>query len=76
LPRHAQAGRNPELHTLFYKLAWLLNSTAVPVFVFDGAGRPSMKRGRHVRQAEHWLVEDFQKLINAFGFFSHQVCSN
>ncbi|KAK2464530.1 hypothetical protein APHAL10511_003509, partial [Amanita phalloides] len=72
-PMHAQSGRNPELRTLFFKLARMLNSCAVPVFVFDGPGRPLMKRGRHVMEMPHWLKADFERLINAFGFYSHQA---
>ena len=70
---HMWAGRNLELKTLFLKLAHMLNSCAVPVFVFDGPDRPSMKRGHHVRDLPPLLKTDFERLIDAFGFFSHQV---
>jgi Holliday junction resolvase YEN1 len=72
-PHHVSSGANPELRTLFYKLAHLLKSCVVPVFVFDGPGRPAIKRNRLVRQNAHWLTEDLREMIDAFGFYSHQV---
>lgn len=72
-PNHAASGASPELRTLFYKMAHLLNSCIVPVFVFDGRKRPSVKRNRVVRSGTHWLKQDLCELINAFGFYSHQV---
>ncbi|KAJ7620670.1 PIN domain-like protein [Mycena rosella] len=70
-PRHAQAGQNPELRTLFYKLAHLGASGAVAVFVFDGAKRPSVKRNTKVIKKLHWLTAEFQKMIALFGFYSY-----
>ncbi|KAJ7661717.1 PIN domain-like protein, partial [Mycena rosella] len=70
-PRHAQAGQNPELRTLFYKLAHLGASGAVAVFVFDGAKRPSVKRNTKVIKKPHWLTAEFQKMIALFGFYSY-----
>ena len=75
-PDHVSSGANPELRTLFYKLAHLLNSCIVPVFVFDGPGRPRIKRNRFVRQGRHWLMDDLCELIDAFGFYSHQVSND
>ncbi|KAM6491164.1 PIN domain-like protein, partial [Amanita muscaria] len=72
-PAHATAGENPELRTLFFKLSWLLSACILPIFVFDGPLRPSVKRGKNVVATPHWLTEDFQQLINAFGFYSHQA---
>jgi hypothetical protein len=72
-PHHVSSGANPELRTLFYKMAHLLNSCIVPVFVFDGPRRPAIKRNRRVRQGAHWLMQDLCELIDAFGFYSHQV---
>ena len=72
-PNHVSSGQNPEIRTLFYKLARLLGTCTVPVFVFDGACRPSSKRGHLVRSFPHWLTDDLQALIDAFGFYSHQV---
>ena len=72
-PTHLQAGQNPELKTLFFKLAQMLNSCAVPIFVFDGPDQPLVKRDHEVRVMPPWLKMDFERLIDAFGFFSHQV---
>ncbi|KAF8130008.1 PIN domain-like protein [Mycena galopus ATCC 62051] len=70
-PRHAQAGRSPELRTLFYKLVALHDAGAIVVFVFDGPDRPSIKRNKKVKAQPHWLVEEFQELIELFGFYSY-----
>ena len=72
-PRHAQMGENPELRALFYRLANLLRMCVIPVFIFDGPGRPSRKRGKIVLSKEHWLTMRFKEFIEAFGFFSHDV---
>jgi hypothetical protein len=72
-PRHVSSGANPEMRTLFYKFAHLLNSCIVPMFVFDGPARPPVKRSRLVRPGAHWLTDDLRELIDAFGFYSHQV---
>ena len=72
-PTHSQKGLNPELRTLFYKLAWLLQAYVVPVFVFDGPDRPTVKRGHHVRKKAHSMTTMFRCLIAAFGFHSHNV---
>ena len=70
---HVSLGQNPEIRTLFYKLARLLGTCAVPVFVFDGECRPSTKRGHLVRTFPYWITDDLRRLIDAFGFYSHQV---
>lgn len=72
-PGHATAGQNPELRTLFFKLAKLLNTCILPIFVFDGPLRPAVKRGQNVVPIAHWLTNDFKELIDAFGFYSHEV---
>ncbi|EDR16161.1 uncharacterized protein LACBIDRAFT_321397 [Laccaria bicolor S238N-H82] len=68
---HSQAGENPELRILFYKLKRFLNQPVNVVFVFDSDGRPSMKRGKHVRTKEHWLTKHFQEFAQAYGFTVH-----
>jgi hypothetical protein len=72
-PRHSQMGENPELRTLFYRLADLLKMCVVPVFVFDGPSRPAKKRGKNVVTQPHWLTDRFKEFIDAFGFYSHMV---
>ncbi|KAJ7217236.1 PIN domain-like protein [Mycena pura] len=67
-PHHAQLRRNPELRALFHKLAALNDAGVAAVFVFDG---PSVKRNKSVRPQPRWLVEEFQKMIELYGFYSH-----
>jgi hypothetical protein len=74
-PQHAQAGENPELRVLFYRLCYLLRRPITPIFVFDGPERPAFKRNQLVVPQPHWLTELFQAFIAAFGFHSHTVCS-
>ncbi|PPR07281.1 hypothetical protein CVT26_012441 [Gymnopilus dilepis] len=68
---HANAGQNPELRALFFRLTWLSRSGAIVVLVFDGPGRPGEKRNRHVRTIPHWLTRLFKELALAFGFYCH-----
>ena len=71
---HAQAGENPELRAIFYKLAHLLQIPITPLFVFNGAQRLSMKRGVRVVKKPNWLTKPMQELISAFGFEYYTVC--
>ncbi|KAF8870313.1 PIN domain-like protein [Mucidula mucida] len=66
---HVHKGSNPEVKELLWRLAKLLNYAVVPVFVFDGPDRPKFKRGRKVIHSPGPLVEAFQELIDAFGFY-------
>ncbi len=45
----------------------------IPVFVFDGSGRPSVKRGKKVLAQSHWMTEHFLEFIDVVGFYSHMV---
>lgn len=72
-PRHSQMGENPELHTLFYRLADLLRMCIIPVFIFDGLSHPAKKRGKNVVTQPHWLTDRFKEFIDAFGFYSYTV---
>ncbi|RPD70264.1 PIN domain-like protein, partial [Lentinus tigrinus ALCF2SS1-7] len=65
---HAQAGQNPELRTLFFRLAHLFAKPVAVVFVEDGPDRPDMKRGVHVRKKQHWLTKGMRALVEGFGF--------
>jgi Holliday junction resolvase YEN1 len=69
----AQAGENPELRVLYFRLARLLKLPVTAVFVFDGPKRPAVKRGKQVRPKPHWLTHGLEALVTAFGFHSHQV---
>lgn len=73
---HMQAGENPELRTIYFRLARFLKLPVTPLFVFDGDGRPPIKRGKQVKSKPHWLTEGFKRLIDAFGFYSHDVSPN
>lgn len=70
---HAQAGRYPELRTLFYRLARLSSSCVQPIFVLDGRDRPRVKRNTRVFLTEHWMVSDVKGMVESFGFEWHQV---
>ncbi|KAF8628608.1 hypothetical protein AX17_005954, partial [Amanita inopinata Kibby_2008] len=70
---HAQAGSSPEFRTLFYRLARLLQSPIIPVFMFDGEAQPSHKRNRAVRKIPHWMTQPFQELIEVFSFYLHMA---
>ncbi|KAK0479341.1 PIN domain-like protein [Armillaria novae-zelandiae] len=72
-PWHAQAGDSPELRTLLFCLAYLLRCTVIPVFVFDGALHPGIKRGKKVRTRAPWLEKHFKEMIRAFGFYYHDA---
>ncbi|CAE6416976.1 unnamed protein product [Rhizoctonia solani] len=48
---YGREGENPELRTLFFRLARLANYTFCPLFVFDGPQRPRNKRFLKVPQA-------------------------
>ena len=72
-PQHAQAGENPELRALFYRLCHLLRRPITAVFVFDGPQRATYKRNRLVVTQPIWITQLFQAFIAAFGFHSHMV---
>ncbi len=65
---HAQAGPNPELRTFYYRLVNLLARPVAVVFVADGPGRPTIKRGTHIVTKQHWLTAGAKDLVDAFGF--------
>ena len=72
-PQHAQAGENPELRALFYRLCHILRRPITAVFVFDGPQRATYKRDRLVVTQPIWITQLFQAFIAAFGFHSHTV---
>ncbi|KAI0776325.1 PIN domain-like protein, partial [Trametes elegans] len=65
---HAQSGENPELRTLFYRLAMLAEHPIHLIFVADSPLRPRIKRGKQVKTTLHWLAEGMRHFVNAFGF--------
>lgn len=54
---------------------YLRQAPAVWIFVFDGPGRPSFKRGKDINThtIPAW-VAPCKVIIESFGFYSHQVC--
>lgn len=71
--RRALSEREPELRTLFWRLARLLAACVDVVFVFDGPARPLWKRGKRILPHDVWMMGEFQEFVKAFGFTSHQV---
>ncbi|WFD44161.1 hypothetical protein MPSI1_002827 [Malassezia psittaci] len=63
----AQGGKNPELRTLFFRLARILHLPIRPIFVFDGPERPDWKRDARVYKGVHLVQEQFCGMLNAFG---------
>ncbi|KAK6981426.1 PIN domain-like protein [Favolaschia claudopus] len=59
---------SPQLVALFGRCARLFALPFIPIFVFDGPLRPSMKRGKIVKGNDHWLTKSFQSMLEGFGF--------
>jgi holliday junction resolvase YEN1 len=70
---HAQHGANPELRTLFFRLARYLQFPVTLIFIFDGEGRPPVKRGKKVIKTDHWLSTRVQEMLTLFGFRWYKV---
>jgi Holliday junction resolvase YEN1 len=70
---HHNAGENPEMRTLFYRLCRLLRLHILGIFVFDGVDRAELKRGKKVKKTPHWLKEGFLDMLKLFGFVAHTV---
>ncbi|KAJ7490771.1 PIN domain-like protein [Mycena latifolia] len=68
---NAQAGPNPQLRALFYRLATLLQLPIRVIFVFDGPARPQFKRNTRVVTDGHRLTTQFRELIQDFGYHSY-----
>jgi len=58
---HHQAGENPELRTLFDRLAKLYLLSVAVILVFEGS---SLKHGVQVKHNWHWLEAPFKVLIH------------
>lgn len=70
---YGREGENPELRTLFFRCSKLLGVPLLPLFVFDGPKRPSIKRNKKVSGKAHWLTDGMKNIIEAFGFEWHTV---
>ncbi|KAK7006106.1 flap endonuclease GEN 1 [Favolaschia claudopus] len=57
----------------FFKLAQWSRAPLVLIFVFDGFGRPLIKRGKQVLAQPQQLVEGCKAAIEAFGYYHHQA---
>ncbi|QRV85302.1 XPG i-region domain-containing protein [Ceratobasidium sp. AG-Ba] len=65
---YGREGENPELRTLFFRLAKLATFTFCPLFVFDGPQRPKTKRGKTINTKMNSLAPGMKNMISAFGF--------
>lgn len=70
---YGREGENPELRTLFFRCSKLLGLPLLPLFVFDGPKRPSIKRNKKISGKAHWLTDGMKNIIEAFGFEWHVV---
>ena len=70
---HHNAGENPELRTLFYRLCRLFRLHALVIFVFDGMQRANIKRGKKAKKTPHWIEGAFIEMVKLFGFTVHRV---
>lgn len=62
------AGCNPELRMLFFRLCRLIKLPVIPLFVFDGRMRPRVKRGNKTgKSGSHRLTNDFIEMLDCFG---------
>jgi len=65
---------NKPMQNFFYQLCKFLKVAGIFIFVFDGPNRPSWKRGKEHNTAKiPWWTEPCKDLIEACGFYSHQV---
>ena len=71
---YGKEGENPELRTLFFRCCKLMTMPLLPLFVFDGPKRPSIKRGKRISGNSHWLTTGMKNIIEAFGFEWRTVC--
>lgn len=72
-PTWSQAGRNPKLKVIYWRLVHLLTLPVIPIFVLDGPSRNRIKRNKTVAVKNHWLTDDLIHLVSAFGFHVHEV---
>ncbi|KAK0223278.1 hypothetical protein IW262DRAFT_1458280 [Armillaria fumosa] len=64
---HAQT-KSPAQASLFKRIGRLFHLPMIPLFVFDGPGRPANKRNKAVRKTPDWLAADFKRLLVGFRF--------
>lgn len=62
------AGNNPELRLLFFRLCKISRLPILPLFVFDGRMRPKVKRGsKYGKSGSHSLTNGFKEMLECFG---------
>ncbi|KAJ7934436.1 PIN domain-like protein [Mycena leptocephala] len=66
-------GQTLVLEKLFYQLCNFLLAPLTLVFVFDGPGRPPVKRGTRVIYRPMWLIQHLKTMIAAFGFHTYDA---
>ncbi|KAJ7184125.1 PIN domain-like protein [Mycena filopes] len=66
-------GEKLVLQKLFYQLCQLSLAPLTIVFVFDGPGRPPIKRGTRVLYRPSWLDQQLKVMISAFGFYFYEA---
>ncbi|KAJ7255531.1 PIN domain-like protein, partial [Mycena haematopus] len=64
------------LEKFFYQLCNLSLAPATFVFIFDGPGRPSIKRGTRVRSSQPGFIPNLKAMILSFGFYVYDLSSN
>ncbi|GKU03425.1 unnamed protein product [Fusarium langsethiae] len=69
----AQGGTNPEIRTLFYRLARLLTCPVEPIFVFDGPYKPTIKRNKQSSRGSSFANAQAKRLIRLFGCNIHDA---
>ncbi|KAK6966740.1 PIN domain-like protein [Favolaschia claudopus] len=60
-------------HTARLQLAQWSRAPVILIFVFDGFGRPLVKRGKQVLAQPESLIQACKEAIKAFGYYSHQA---
>ncbi|KAJ7919447.1 hypothetical protein B0H13DRAFT_2320430 [Mycena leptocephala] len=66
-------GQKLVLEKLFYQLGNFSLAPLTMVWIFDGTGRPPIKRGTRVIYRPPWLVQHLKTMITAFGFYFYDV---
>jgi hypothetical protein len=69
-------GQRLVLEKIFYQLCNLSLASLTMVFIFDGPGRPPVKRGTRVIYRPQWFEQHLKTMITAFGFHYYEVRLN
>ncbi|KAJ7693366.1 PIN domain-like protein [Mycena rosella] len=66
-------GQTLVLEKLFYQLCNFSLAPVTLVFIFDGPGRPSVKRGTKVIYRPAWLIQHLKTMITSFGYYVYDA---